>query len=47
MRIAMGSPVKGFQLKQAVMKHLAARGHEILDVGCYATDRFITYTSVS
>jgi len=47
MRIVMGSPVKGFELKQPVMKHLEAQGHEIVDVGCYETGPFVTYTSVA
>ena len=47
MRIAMGSPVKGFELKQPVMEHLEAQGHEIIDVGCYETGQFVTYTSVA
>jgi ribose 5-phosphate isomerase B len=46
MKIAVGSAVKGFLIKSAVKKHLEAQGHEIIDVGCYDTTRFIKYTSV-
>ena len=33
MRIALGADHAGFRLKVAVAKHLADRGHEILDLG--------------
>jgi ribose 5-phosphate isomerase B len=33
MRIAIGSDHAGLDLKQAVAAHLAARGHEVVDVG--------------
>jgi ribose 5-phosphate isomerase B len=33
--IAIGSDHGGFQLKQAIMKHLAERGLDYNDVGCY------------
>ena len=46
MRVAIGSVVRGFKLKEAVKAHLARPGHEVLDVGCYDTSRFVTYTSV-
>ena len=46
MRVVIGSPVKGFQLKQAVKAHLETLGHEVIDVGCYETDRFVKYTSI-
>ncbi|MFA5689826.1 MAG: RpiB/LacA/LacB family sugar-phosphate isomerase [Kiritimatiellales bacterium] len=46
MKIIMGSAVKGFALKNAIKAHLEKQGHEIIDVGCYATDQFIKYTSV-
>jgi len=45
MRVVIGSPVKGFQLKQAVKAHLEQQGHDVIDVGCYETDRFVKYTS--
>ena len=47
MKIIVGSPVKGFNLKTAVVRHLTERGHEIVDIGCYETDRFVKYPSIS
>jgi len=44
-RIAMGAVAKGFALKEAVKAHLEKQGHEIVDVGCYDTDRFYKYPS--
>jgi len=46
MKIAVGSVVKGFQLKQAVKAHLQARGHEVIDVGCPDTGQFCKFPSV-
>ena len=46
MRVVIGSPVKGFQLKQAVKAHLEKQGHKVIDVGCYETDQFVKYTSI-
>ena len=46
MKIIVGSPVKGFKLKTAVVRHLTERGHEIIDVGCYDTDRFVKYPAI-
>jgi len=46
MKIIVGSPVKGFKLKTAVVRHLAERGHEIIDIGCYDTDRFVKYPAI-
>ena len=46
MKIIIGSPVKGYQLKQAVKAHLESQGHVIIDVGCHETERFVKYTSV-
>ena len=45
MKIIIGSPVKGFKLKSAITKYLSERGHEIIDVGCCKTDKFVKYTS--
>jgi ribose 5-phosphate isomerase B len=39
MRIAIGSDHAGFQLKTAVLKHLGARGHEVIDLGTHAPER--------
>ena len=47
MKIIIGSPVKGFQLKQAVKVHLTKQGHEVIDVGCYDTTQFVKYTSIA
>lgn len=33
MRIALGADHAGFQLKSALAKHLADRGHEVVDLG--------------
>ena len=46
MKVVIGSPVKGFQLKGAVKAHLEAQGHEVLDVGCYDTEKFVKFPSV-
>ena len=46
MKIIMGSPVKGKKLKDAVAKHLEAQGHEIIDVGCFSTEKFVKYPSI-
>ena len=46
MKIIMGSAVKGLALKTAIKKHLEAHGHEIIDVGCFGSDKFIKYNSV-
>ena len=46
MKIIIGAPVKGFKLKAAVSKHLAQRGHEIIDVGCYETEKFVKYPAI-
>ncbi|WP_432560044.1 ribose 5-phosphate isomerase B [Granulicoccus sp. GXG6511] len=39
MRIAMGADHAGFGLKQELAQHLAALGHEIVDVGTTSTER--------
>lgn len=46
MKIAIGSVVKGFQLKQAVKAHLEALGHTVIDVGCPDTAQFCKFPSV-
>jgi ribose 5-phosphate isomerase B len=46
MKVIIGSVVKGFQLKQAIKAHLEGQGHEVIDVGCYDTDKFAKYPSV-
>jgi len=46
MKVIMGSPVKGYQLKTAVKHHLIERGHEVIDVGVYDTGKFVKYTAV-
>lgn len=46
MKIIMGSVAKGFALKSAIKKHLEQQGHEIIDVGCYDTDKFYKFPSV-
>jgi len=46
MRIAMGSVVKGFDLKAVLKRHLEKQGHAVLDVGCHGKEVFIKYTSV-
>jgi len=37
MRIVLGSDHAGYELKQAVIEHLAAAGHETSDVGTHST----------
>jgi ribose 5-phosphate isomerase B len=46
MKIIMGSVVKGYALKNAVKEHLEKLGHEIIDVGCYETDKFVKFPSM-
>ena len=46
MRIAVGSVVKGFQLKEAIKSHLQALGHTVLDFGCPDTGQFCKFPSV-
>ncbi len=47
MKIIMGSVAKGYGLKMPIKAHLEAQGHEVIDVGCYDTDRFYKFPSVA
>ncbi|OGV47680.1 MAG: hypothetical protein A2017_21975 [Lentisphaerae bacterium GWF2_44_16] len=47
MKIIMGSVVRGFTLKNALKAYLEKQGHEIIDVGCHQTDRFVKFTSIA
>ncbi len=38
MRISIGSDHGGYDLKEAIKRHLAASGHQVLDFGCAGTD---------
>ncbi|MCF6174597.1 MAG: RpiB/LacA/LacB family sugar-phosphate isomerase [Victivallaceae bacterium] len=46
MKVIMGAPVKGKQLKDAVKNHLEKQGHEIIDVGCFSAEKFVKYPSI-
>ena len=46
MKIVIGSPVKGYRLKEAIKAHLEKQGHEIIDVGCHETDPFVKYPCI-
>ena len=46
MKIAVGSVVRGFKLKEAVKAHLQSRGHTVMDVGCPDTAQFCKFPSV-
>ena len=46
MKIIMGAPVKGKVLKDAVKENLEKQGHEIIDVGCFNTEKFVKYPSI-
>ena len=46
MKIIMGAPVKGKKLKDTVKSHLEKQGHEIIDVGCFSTEKFVKYPSI-
>lgn len=46
MKVIVGSVVKGFALKEAVAKHLRALGHEVIDVGCHGTAKFVKFPSI-
>ncbi len=39
MKIAVGCDHGGYELKQAVLKHLEKNGYEYVDYGCYAPER--------
>jgi RpiB/LacA/LacB family sugar-phosphate isomerase len=38
MRVVLGSDHAGFELKQTIISHVKAMGHEVLDVGTDSTD---------
>jgi len=44
--IALAAVAEGFELKQAVRDHLKSIGYGVLDLGCYASDPCVTYSSV-
>jgi ribose 5-phosphate isomerase B len=46
MRIAIGSDHAGWPLKQAVIEHLQALGHEVVDVGAY-DDRPVDFPDIA
>ena len=46
MKIIMGSVVKGYAVKTAIKEHLEKQGHEIIDVGCYQTDKFVKFPAI-
>lgn len=39
MKIAIGSDHGGFALKEKVVQYLKEQGHEVIDCGCYSSDR--------
>ena len=39
MKIAIGSDHAGFDLKTELIKHLGAKGNQLVDKGCYSADR--------
>ena len=43
MRIAVGSDHAGFDLKSALAEHLAAGGHEVVDLGTDSPDVSVDY----
>jgi ribose 5-phosphate isomerase B len=47
MRLVVGSVVKGFDLKQAVLNHLEKSGHEVIDVGCHDKSVFVKFPSIA
>ncbi len=46
MRVAVGSVVRGYKLKTAIVRHLRGQGHEVVDAGCYGTELFAKFPSV-
>ena len=46
MKIAIGSVVKGFKLKEAIKAHLQSLGHTVIEVGCPDTAQFCKFPSV-
>ncbi len=47
MRIAIGSDPWGCELKEAISKHLAEKGHELTDVGAEEEGGCLDYTKAS
>jgi ribose 5-phosphate isomerase B len=45
-KVILGSVVKGYALKSAIAEHLAAQGHEVVDVGCHGTERFAKFSVI-
>lgn len=39
MKIGIGSDHAGFRYKEEIRKHLAAKGHDVKDFGCYSPER--------
>ncbi|MEI6634607.1 MAG: ribose 5-phosphate isomerase B [Chlamydiota bacterium] len=38
MKISLGSDHGGYELKEAIKRHLASAGHQVIDFGCAGTD---------
>jgi ribose 5-phosphate isomerase B len=47
MKIIMGSVVRGYALKMAIKTNLEKQGHEVIDVGCFQTDKFVKFPSIA
>lgn len=46
MKIAVGADHNAFDLKEAVKKHIADLGHDVVDYGCYSKDE-IDYPGIA
>jgi RpiB/LacA/LacB family sugar-phosphate isomerase len=47
MKIILGSVVKGFNLKSSLKKHFDIHEYQVIDVGCFGTDRFVKFPSIA
>lgn len=47
MKLVIASDFSGFQLKEAVKKHLMDRGHEVTDVGQQTAEEKLTYVDAA
>lgn len=44
--VAIGGIAKAFCLKSTVQEHLKSQGYNVIDVGCFGSETFVTFPSV-